>query len=166
MSNDLEAKRQAVRDELEKLNHEYKVEIPKRIAEARTYGDLKENAEYHAARERQGFVQARISQLHAQLYQLKDMNIDEIVADRVGFGSRVSVVDLDSGDRIEFQFVAPDEVDPSAGRISLSSPIGAALQNKQAGEQAEALIPAGKRRYFVEKIVTIHGNKFEVKYPG
>lgn len=163
MANDFEIKRQAIRDELEKLNYEFKVEIPKRIAEARTYGDLKENAEYHAARERQGFVQARISQLNGQLGQLNNLNIGEIADECIGFGAAVTVIDLDSDDRIEFVFVSPNEVDPSAGKISLSSPIGNALQNKKAGETAEAVIPAGKRRYYIEKIVTIHGNTFEKK---
>ena len=166
MSHDLEAKRQTLREELDKLNHEYKVEIPKRIAEARAYGDLKENAEYHAARERQGFVQARIAQLNAQLAQLKDLNMNEIPGDRIGYGSSVTVVDLDGGDRIEFNFVAPNEVDPSSGRISLSSPIGAALQGREAGDRVEAVIPAGKRRYFIEKVLTIHGNLFEKKFKG
>lgn len=166
MANDLEAKRQAIRDELERLNYEYKVDLPKRIAEARAYGDLKENAEYHAARERQGFVQARISQLNGQLGQLNSINIGDIADECIGFGASVTVIDLDSDDRIDFVFVSPNEVDPSAGKISLSSPIGNALQSKKAGDMVEASIPAGKRRYYIEKIVTIHGNTFEKKYSG
>lgn len=166
MTNDIDAKRQTIRDELDKLNYEFRVEIPKRIAEARAYGDLKENAEYHAARERQGFVKARISQLNLQLAQLKDLKIDDIADDRIGYGATVIVIDLDSDDRMEFVFVSPNEVDPSAGKISLSSPIGTALQNKTAGEVAEAVIPAGKRRYYIEKIVTIHGTVFEEKFAG
>ena len=164
MANDFEQKRQAIRDELERLNQEYKIEIPKRIAEARAYGDLKENAEYHAARERQGFVQARISQLNGQLAQLNNLNLGEIADECIAYGAAVTVVDLDSDDRIEFVFVTPNEVDPSAGKISLSSPIGNALQGKKVGETVEATIPAGKRRYYIEKIVTIHGNTFEKKY--
>jgi transcription elongation factor GreA len=164
--NDIEAKRQVVRDELDKLNYEFKIEIPKRIAEARSYGDLKENAEYHAARERQGMVKARIAQLNAQLRQLKELNIEEIAEDRVGYGATVVLIDLDTDDRMELVFVSPNEVDPSAGRISLSSPIGNALQNKRAGETAEAIIPAGKRRYYIEKIITIHGFVLEEKFAG
>lgn len=166
MANDFEAKRQAVRDELDRLNYEFKIEIPKRIAEARSYGDLKENAEYHAARERQGMVKARISQLNAQLGELKQLDINNIAEDRIGYGATVVLVDLDTDDRMELVFVSPNEVDPSAGRISLSSPIGNALQNKKAGETAEAVIPAGKRRYYIEKIVTIHGAVLEEKYAG
>jgi transcription elongation factor GreA len=164
--NDIEAKRQVVRDELDKLNYEFKIEIPKRIAEARSYGDLKENAEYHAARERQGMVKARIAQLNAQLRQLKELNIEEIAEDRVGYGATVVLIDLDTDDRMELVFVSPNEVDPSAGKISLSSPIGNALQNKRAGETAEAIIPAGKRRYYIEKIITIHGFVLEEKFAG
>ena len=166
MANELDSKRQSIREELDRLHYEYKVEIPKRIAEARAYGDLKENAECRPARERQAFVQARISQLNSQLGQLIQMNIGEIAEDRIGFGATVTVIDLDSDDRIEFIFVSPNEVDPSTGKISLSSPIGNALQNKRAGEMAEAVIPAGKRRYYIEKVVTIHGNVFEEKYAG
>jgi len=164
--NDIESKRQAVREELDRLNYEFKIEIPKRIAEARAYGDLKENAEYHAARERQGFVKARISQLNAQLGELMQLNVGNIAEDRIGFGATVVLVDLDTDDRMELIFVSPNEVDPSEGRISLSSPIGNALQNKTVGEVAEAIIPAGKRRYYIEKITTIHGFTLEEKYAG
>jgi len=166
MAVEPDAKKQTIREELDKLNYEYKVEIPKRIAEARAYGDLKENAEYHAARERQAFVKARIAQLVARLNQMKELRKDSIAGDKIGFGAAVTVFDLDTGDRIEFVFVSPEEIDPSAGKISLSSPIGIALQNRQAGEEVEVAIPAGTRRYYIEKIVTIHGNKFEKRYGG
>jgi transcription elongation factor GreA len=166
MAENIDSKRQSVREELDKLNYEYKVEIPKRIAEARAYGDLKENAEYHAARERQGFVKARISQLNAQLRQMKELDLNSIADDRIGFGASVTVLDLDTNERIELALVSPDSIDPSAGRISLSSPIGIALQNKQAGEEVAVAIPAGKRNYYIEKIVTIQGNIFEKKFGG
>jgi transcription elongation factor GreA len=166
MVGDLDAKKQTIRDELDKLNYEYKVEIPKRIAEARAYGDLKENAEYHAARERQGFVKARISQLNAQLGQMKELSIESIAEDKIGFGTSVTVLDLDTSDRIEFAFVSPNEIDPSEGRITLSSPVGLALQNRQVGEEVSVTIPAGKKRYYIEKITTIHGNVFEKLHNG
>jgi len=159
MSAELEAKKQVVRDELEKLKYEFKVELPKRISEAREYGDLKENAEYHAARERQSFVQARIAQLTDQLNKLNDINMTDIPDDKVGYGSTVTVVDLDLDDEIVFTFVSSNEVNPSEGKISVSSPIGAAMQNKSAGEIVEVVIPAGKRKYFIKKISTIHGNE-------
>lgn len=165
MSSDLDQKKQKIKEELDQLQYEFKVELPKVIAEARAYGDLKENAEYHAARERQSFVQARIGQLAEQLAQLDNIDVSNLPADRIGFGSSVTVYDLISEDRIDFTFVSPNEVDPSQGKISLSSPIGTALQNKTAGEEVEVIIPAGKRKYFIERLVTIHGNEFfeEVK---
>ncbi len=164
MAEGMDEKKQSIRDELEKLNYEYKVEIPRRIAEARTYGDLKENAEYHAARERQAFVKARILQLTSLLGQMKELNLESIADDKIGFGASVTVVDLDTKERNEFVFVSPDEIDPSEGRISLSSPIGSALQNRNAGETVEIAIPAGTKRFYIEKIITIHGNTFEKKY--
>jgi transcription elongation factor GreA len=164
MSTDLEMNKQKVRDELEKLKHEYKIELPQIISTAREYGDLKENAEYHAARERQSFVKARIGQLIDQLNQLNDLNITDIPEDKVGYGSTVTVVDTDSDDEVTFTFVSSNEVNPSEGKISVSSPIGAAMQNKSAGDLVAIVIPAGKRNYLIKKIVTIHGN--ELVYNG
>jgi transcription elongation factor GreA len=163
MSNDIELKKKQLKEELEQLKYEFKVELPKVIAEARAYGDLKENAEYHAARERQSFVQARIGQLSEQLAQLNDLNISNIPRDRIGYGSTVTVIDKGSGDPIRFTFVSSNEVNPSEGKISLSSPIGMALSNKTAGEEVQITIPAGKRIYYIEKIVTIHGDEIEKK---
>lgn len=159
MSAELEVKKQIVRDELEKLKYEFKVDLPKRISEAREYGDLKENAEYHAARERQSFVKARIAQLTDQLNKLNDINMTDIPDDKVGYGSTVTVVDLNLDDEIVFTFVSSNEVNPSEGKISVSSPIGAAMQNRSTGDVVEVVIPAGKRKYLIRKITTIHGNE-------
>ena len=160
MSNDIEAKKEQLREELEQLKYEFKVDLPKRISEARAYGDLKENAEYHAARERQSFIQARISQLTEQLSQLNDLNVNNIPDAVVGYGSTVTVLDRNTDDRVEFTFVSSNEVNPSQGKISLSSPIGVALQNRKVGEEVEVTIPAGKRSYYIEKILTIHGTVY------
>mgnify|MGYP001267725377 FL=1 len=161
MSTELEAKKQKVRDELEKMKHEFKVDLPKKIAEAREYGDLKENAEYHAARERQSFVKARIAQLTDQLNKLNDLNMNDIPDDRIGYGSTVTLLDLDSEDEIVFTFVSSNEVKPAEGKISVSSPIGVALQNRAAGDTVDVTIPAGKRKYKILKIITIHGTEIE-----
>ncbi|NLV68931.1 MAG: transcription elongation factor GreA [Spirochaetes bacterium] len=161
MSTELEAKKQKVRDELEKMKHEFKVDLPKKIAEAREYGDLKENAEYHAARERQSFVKARIAQLTDQLNKLNDLNMNDIPDDRIGYGSTVTLLDLDSEDEIVFTFVSSNEVNPAEGKISVSSPIGVALQNRAAGDTVDVTIPAGKRKYKILKIITIHGTEIE-----
>ena len=162
MSKDLDTQKEQLREELERLKYEFKVSLPKIISEARAYGDLKENAEYHAARERQSFVQARISQLTEQLSKLNELNVNNIPDEVVGYGSTVTVLDRITDDRIEFTFVSTNEVNPSQGKISLSSPIGLALQNHKVGEEVVVNIPAGKRSYFIEKIVTIHGNTYTV----
>ncbi len=161
MSIDLEAKKKELKAEIDKLNHEFKIELPKKIAEARAYGDLKENAEYHAARERQSFVKARISQLSDQLARLSDIDLANIPTDKIAYGSEVTVLDKVTEDTIEFRIVSSNEVNPSEGKISLSSPIGKALHNKGVGEEVEVVIPAGKRLYIVEKLVTIHGEVLE-----
>ncbi|HOK01798.1 MAG TPA: transcription elongation factor GreA [Spirochaetota bacterium] len=158
--SELEQKKQQIREELEKLKYEFKIELPKRISEAREYGDLKENAEYHAARERQSFVQARIAQLTEQLNKLNELNLSDIPEDKVAYGSTVTVVDVDTDDEVVFTFVSSNEVNPSEGKISVSSPIGAAMQNKAVGELVEVNIPAGKRKYKIIKLVTIHGKEF------
>ena len=160
MNRDIEAKKEKLREELDLLKYEFKVDLPKRIAEARAYGDLKENAEYHAARERQSFVQARISQLTEQMSQLNDLNVNNIPDAGIAYGSVVTILDKETDDRMQFQFVSPNEVNPAEGKISLSSPIGMALQNKSVGEEVQVSIPAGKRTYYIEKLVTIHGSEF------
>lgn len=160
MTENIDQKKKEIKNELENLKYEFKVDLPKKIAQARSYGDLKENADYHAARERQSFVKARIAQLNNQLSQLNNLNVSKIEENKVGFGSKVTVVDLDSNEKFEFLFVHPNEVKPSEGKISVNSPIGAALNNRCVGEQVEASIPAGKKRYFIEKLITFHGNEF------
>jgi transcription elongation factor GreA len=161
MSEDIEIKKKQLKAELETLRYEFKVDLPKKISQARSYGDLKENADYHAARERQSFVKARIAQLNGQLSQLNNMDSSKIEESKVGFGSKITVRDMDSDDIIEFTFVHPNEVNPSEGKISANSPIGAALVNRCAGDKVEATVPAGKKRFLIEKLVTFHGNVFE-----
>ncbi|HNU91358.1 MAG TPA: transcription elongation factor GreA [Spirochaetota bacterium] len=161
MSDDIELKKRSIKEEIEQLKYEFKVELPKKIAEARSYGDLKENAEYHAAKERQSFLSARITQLSSQLSQLSNLSVSDIARDRIGFGSTVTVLDLESEELIQFTFVSPNEVKPAEGRISLSSPVGMALQNRGVGEEVDVLIPAGKKRYRVERFTTLHGDSFE-----
>ncbi len=163
MSKDLDTQKKELKEELAKLKHEFKVVLPKVIATARAFGDLKENAEYHAARERQSFVQGRITQLSKQFSALNNMNVSDIPKDKIAYGSQVCVIDLETDNRIEFNFVSSNEVNPSEGKISLSSPFGAALQNKNVGDEVEVTIPAGKKKYYIEKLITIHGDEFEKK---
>jgi len=157
MNEAIEQKKKALLAEIEKLRHECYVELPKRIAEARSLGDLKENSEFDAARDRQAFVKARIAQLGRQLNQYNEAAAHAGDEKTVGFGSVVVVLELNSNTRSEYTFVHPAEVDPVEGKISLSSPVGRALQNRSAGEEVTVTVPAGEKRLFIEKITTLHG---------
>ena len=160
MTEAIEQKKKMLLQEILKLREEYQVELPKRIAEARSHGDLRENSEYDAARERQAFVKARIGQLSRQLKQYDEVSASNIDEKKIGFGSVVVVLELNSNTRSEYTIVHPAEVDPSEGKISLASPVGTALQNRTVGEEVVVTVPAGEKRFFIEKITTLHGNTF------
>lgn len=157
--NDIEKKKQALRDELDTLKHEFNVDLPQKIAEARAHGDLKENADYHAARERQGFVKAKIAQLSAELAKLSSVDVGTIPHDRVGLGSQVVLAD-ESGSTLSFTFVTESEVDPAEGKITLSTPYGRALVGKMAGESLQVALPVGERTFVLKKLITVHGDEF------
>lgn len=142
-------------EEMKALDYELKVELPKEILRAREYGDLRENAEYKAAKERQTYLQVRISQLQQRVAALSMMNLDRIPKDKVGLGSFVTLRET-GGDTIVYEIVTPEEADPTAGRISPSSPIGKCLLNHEEGDTVEVKVPAGTREYEVVKLVTIH----------
>ena len=143
-------------DEISALERELKTELPKEIQRAREFGDLRENAEYKAAKERQTFLQARIAQLQGRLAGLSMMNLDNIPKDKVGLGSTVHVRDEDTGEENTYDIVTSEESDPEKGRISPSSPIGRCLLNKKVGEVAEVRVPKGTRYVEIMKLATIH----------
>ncbi len=143
-------------DEIKQLDRELKIQLPKEIQRAREYGDLRENAEYKAAKERQTFLQARLAQLHQRLAALSLINLDRIPRDRVGLGSRVTLRHVDSGDEIVYNIVTPEEADASEGRISPSSPIGKCLLDHEEGDTVEVRVPAGSRHYEITRLITIH----------
>ena len=159
MNNEIELKKQQLKDELDALKQEFKFELPAKIAEAREHGDLKENADYHAARERQGFVRAKIAQLSEQLAKLNNLDVKSIAEDAVGFGSAVTVVDMKTNAKTVFTFVAEGEMVPSEGKITLSTPYGRALAGKKVGDTVDVVIPAGKKSFRIVHLVTIHGNE-------
>jgi transcription elongation factor GreA len=142
-------------EEIRTLDHELKVQLPKEIQRAREYGDLRENAEYKAAKERQSFLQARIGQLHRRLAALTRMNLDKIPHDKVGLGSTVHVRDTTSGEDTVYEIVTPEESDPPTGRISPSSPIGKCLLNREEGETVELKVPSGTREIEIIRLVTV-----------
>jgi transcription elongation factor GreA len=141
-------------DEIAILERELTQELPKEIKRARELGDLRENAEYHAAKERQRFVESRISMLRTRVSQIQLMNLDKIPTDRAGFGSRLTL--RENGKEIVFELVMPEDASPENGLISVASPIGRALVGKEAGDHVTAPTPSGQRRFEVLKLVTIH----------
>ena len=140
--------------ELADLKHELTFKLPKELEAARAHGDLSENAEYEAAKNRQDFVRSRIAQLEGRLRELSMYNISSIPTDVVAYGSRVTVED-DSGQSISYEIVFPEEVDAAKGQISLSSPIGRALISKTVGDEVVVQTPSGKRSYQIIELVTL-----------
>jgi transcription elongation factor GreA len=147
-----------LRREVDELRYELTVRIPKDLQEAAAQGDLSENAEYESARARQDFVRARVAQLEERLRQLGLYDFSSIPRDRVAYGSRVKLEAANNGEIIEYQIVFPEEVDPdpTAGHVSLSSPIGQALLRKEVGDEVEIVTPQGKRTYEIIDLQTLH----------
>ena len=152
-------------DQIRELDYELKVHLPKEIQRAREYGDLRENAEYKAAKERQSYLQARIGQLHRRVAALSMVNMDKIPRDKVGLGSTVGLKDTTTGEEVSYEIVTPEESDPPQGRISPMSPIGKSLLNREAGETVEVRVPSGTKEYEIVRLSTIH-DQAEEPAPG
>jgi transcription elongation factor GreA len=142
-------------DEIGQLEKELKTELPREIQRARELGDLRENAEYAAAKERQRLVEARISMLKKRVSEIALMNLDKIPRDKVGFGSTVHLRDP-QGQTIVYQLVMPEDANPEQGMISTASPIGRALVNREEGDEVIVTTPNGSRQFEVIKLVTVH----------
>jgi len=142
-------------DEIAALERELKVDLPKEIQRARELGDLRENAEYHAAKERQRLVEARISMLTKRVSEIALINVERIPRDRAGFGSTVHVVEA-TGEKMVFQLVMPEDADAGKGMISTTSPIGRAFLNKEEGDAVKVATPGGTRQFEIVKLITIH----------
>jgi transcription elongation factor GreA len=142
-------------DEIAQLDKELKTELPREIKRARELGDLRENAEYHAAKERQRFVESRISMLSRRVSDIQLMNLERIPHGKVGFGSTVHLKD-ETGQTIVYQLVMPEDADVEGGMISTASPIGRALLNKEEGDEIIVSTPNGPRKFELVKLSTIH----------
>jgi transcription elongation factor GreA len=143
-------------EEIAQLDKELKTELPREIKRARELGDLRENAEYHAAKERQRLVESRISLLQKRVSEIQLMNLDRIPHDKVGFGSTVTLRE-ENGQTVIYQLVMPEDANVEDGLISTASPIGRALLNKEEGDEVTVKTPNGaERRFEVTKLVTIH----------
>ena len=142
--------------EISMLEVELRVDLPREILKARAHGDLSENAEYHAAKERQAFVNARLGQLHSRLREVSMIDMSKIPHDRVGLGSTVLVLDLGKEEEIRYKLVTSEDVDVAKGLISTSSPIGRGLLGKNVGDTVRIQIPGGIRHMEIIELVTIH----------
>jgi transcription elongation factor GreA len=145
-----------LQDEITTLEYEMNVELPKELMKARAHGDLSENAEYKYAKERQGYVSARLGQLKKRLGDIGMLNLSNIPADRTGYGSRVWVLDVKKSIEIEYKLVSTEEADATVGLISTTSPIGKALLGKNVGDEVRVQTPAGVKEFEIVRLKTIH----------
>jgi len=145
-----------LQEEIDALEHELNVELPKELMKARAHGDLSENAEFKFAKERQGYVNARIGQLKKRMGDLGMLNLTNIPRDRAGYGSRVWVLDTQKSLELEYKLVSSEEADAEKGLISTTSPIGKALLGRQAGDEVQVATPAGNKEFEVVRVQTIH----------
>ena len=147
---------QKLQEEIQALERELNSELPKELKRARALGDLSENAEYHMAKQRQDFVSARLIQLKTRLADLSLINMNNIPKDRIAFGSKVTLYDVDRDVEIEYRLVTTEEADVSKGLISTTSPIGRALMGKKSGDTVNVATPNGRREFEIRSVATIH----------
>jgi transcription elongation factor GreA len=145
-----------LQDEIAQLEYELYNELPKEIRTARAHGDLSENAEYHAAKERQAYVNARLGQLKRRLGELSMVDFNKIPRGKVGLGSTVVVFDQSKDEEVTYNLVTSEEADVNSGRISTSSPIGRALLGKEVGDSVKVQLPGGSKELEILKLTTIH----------
>jgi transcription elongation factor GreA len=145
-----------LQEEIAALEYELHHQLPKEIKTARAHGDLSENAEYHAAKERQGFVNARLNQLKQRLAEVSMIDFTKIPRGKVGLGSTVVVLDTGRDEEFTYNLVTSEEADAANGRISTNSPIGRALLGKEVGDTARVQSPGGVKELEILKLTTIH----------
>ena len=144
---------EALRRELENLKRVERPQNIKAIEEARAHGDLSENAEFHAAKDRQGFLEGRIGELEFKIASADIIETKKLPKDRAVFGSRVVLENIETGEDVEYQLVGPDESDIGQGRISIASPLGKAILGKKPGDELAVQVPGGKRAYELVDII-------------
>ncbi len=153
MTDEIKKKLQA---ELEELDTELRVDLPKEIKRTREYGDLRENAEYHATLERQRMVQARMAHLHQRLRELSAIDLSKIPLDRASYGSTLVLFDSQRDEQVTYKLVSAEESDPPNGLISTSSPVGLSLMGAEEGDEVTVRTPAGARNFEVISLKTMH----------
>lgn len=152
----MEEVKKKLQEELAALEDELHFKLPKEIQKAREFGDLRENAEYKAAMERQTMVQARMRQIHMRLNEVKSIDLSKIPTDRAAYGSTVVLYDLDKEEKVTYRLVTSEESDPDNGMISTVSPIGQALMGKEEGDEIRVKTPTGWRNFEISRLTTIH----------
>ncbi len=150
-----EAKKR-LEQEIKALGRELTEELPEALKKALEMGDLRENAEYQTAKERQSFVQSRLAQLRKRLAELSLIDLRKLPEDRISYGSRVVVLNLETENQATYRLVTSEEADVKAGRISTTSPIGRSLMGKQEGDEVEIVTPRGRATYEIVELTTIH----------
>ena len=153
MSSDI---RKKLEEEIQALEKELREELPRALKTAASQGDLSENADYQAARERQDFVRVRLGHLKQRVSELSMINFDKIPRDRISLGSRVVLLDVDKNEEITYKLVTSEDANAPEGLISTTSPIGRSLLNKREGDTVEAKIPSGTRTFEVISFTTMH----------
>jgi transcription elongation factor GreA len=148
--------RKKLEEEIQGLEKELREELPRALKTAAALGDLSENADYQAARERQDFVKARLGQLQKRLADLSLVNFDKIPKDRINLGSTVVLLDVDKNEEITYRLVTSEDANAAQGLISTTSPIGRSLLNKKDGDTVEVKIPAGTRTFEILRFTTMH----------
>lgn len=148
--------RKRLEEEIHVLEKELREELPRALKTAAALGDLSENADYSAARERQDFVRVRLGQLKQRLADLSLVNFDKIPRDRISLGSRVQLLDVDKDEKITYKLVTSEDANAAEGMISTTSPIGRSLLNKREGDTVEVKIPSGTRTFEVLSFTTMH----------
>ena len=151
--------RKKLEEEIQTLERELRDELPKALKTAAALGDLSENADYSAARERQDFVRVRLGQLKKRLADLSLVNFDKIPKDRISLGSTVVLMDVEKGEEVTYKLVTSEDANASMGLISTTSPIGKSLLNKKEGDEVLVVIPAGRRTFEVLRFTTLHDQK-------
>jgi transcription elongation factor GreA len=152
----MELVRKKLKAELDELEEELHFKLPKEIQKAREFGDLRENAEYKAAMERQSMVQARIMQVHQRLSEVESIDVSKLPTDSVAYGSTVVLYDLDRDEDITYKLVTSEESAPEDGLISTASPIGQGLIGKEEGDEVKIKTPNGWRNFEIKRLTTVH----------
>jgi transcription elongation factor GreA len=152
---------QKLQEEIQALEHEFSYELPRELRRARALGDLSENAEFIMAKQRQDYVGARLNQLKTRLAELSLVNLNNIPKDRIAFGSKVVLYDVDRDVEVEYRLVTSEEADVSKGLISTTSPIGRGLMGKKPGDSIRVVTPNGGREFEIRVVRTIHDQSEE-----